>query len=372
MIRSQQVAAAPQLVDAVANAVTLGIAAALQRRALTEAEAERREQLEDMRLPEPLLALLDREMRTAVGGTVEHDSFQSEIGTTLQIQYTVARTPAMDVVLIDIPASILSNGKSVRRLQVLFHALRGKTVRVFSRDLTREPSSALNGLKTLWATEERQADKIDLDYVPLAHVEELERKEADLGNVLKLNLKALAKPAKPPVPESPAGEQRGTAIRKLKIFLASSEELREDRDGFDHYFRQRNDEFTQRGIYLEVVRWENFLDAMSETRLQDEYNRAVRDCDIFVCLLFTKTGTFTEEEFDTAYDQFKKTGKPRIFTFFKNGAFMTGDLESLDDLNSLLKFKEKLRKLEHFYTEYTSIDNLRLQFERQLDKLGLR
>ena len=30
---------------------------------------------------------------------------------------------------------------------------------------------------------------------------------------------------------------------------------------------------SERGIYLEIVRWENFLDAMSETRLQDEYNK---------------------------------------------------------------------------------------------------
>ena len=54
------------------------------------------------------------------------------------------------------------------------------------------------------------------------------------------------------------------------------------------------------------MRWENFLDAMSETRLQNEYNKAVRDCDVFVSLFFTKTGKFTEEEFDVAHQQFKE------------------------------------------------------------------
>ena len=42
---------------------------------------------------------------------------------------------------------------------------------------------------------------------------------------------------------------------------------------------------------------ENFLDAMSENGLQEEYNRKVRECDVFVSLFKTKTGKFTEEEF---------------------------------------------------------------------------
>src|SRR5262249_28588646 len=93
-------------------------------------------------------------------------------------------------------------------------------------------------------------------------------------------------------------EQRATPRSLMRIFLASSAELREDRDAFDLYFRQQNDQLRKKGGYLEIVRWESFLDAMSDTRLQDEYNKAIRDCDIFVCLFFTKTGKFTEEEFD--------------------------------------------------------------------------
>jgi len=71
---------------------------------------------------------------------------------------------------------------------------------------------------------------------------------------------------------------------------------------------------------LKIIRWEKFLDAMSETRLQDEYNQEVRKCDIFVSLFFTKTGKFTKEEFETAFEQFNKTGKPQIYTYFKKGA----------------------------------------------------
>jgi internalin A len=160
------------------------------------------------------------------------------------------------------------------------------------------------------------------------------------------------------------------ALRKVRIFLASSSELREDRDAFDLYFRQRNDHLLEQGRYFEIVRWERFLDAISETRMQDEYNKAVRDADVVVCLFFTKAGAFTEEEFDAAYGQFKASGKPRIFTFFKNAAIMTGD-DREDDLTSLWRFKKKLKDLGHFHTTYTSIEDLKLQFRDQLDRLDL-
>ena len=43
-----------------------------------------------------------------------------------------------------------------------------------------------------------------------------------------------------------------------------------------------------------MIVWEDFLDALSPTRLQDEYNRAIRECDLFVMLFRTKVGRYTE------------------------------------------------------------------------------
>jgi len=157
-------------------------------------------------------------------------------------------------------------------------------------------------------------------------------------------------------------------LRKICIFLASSEELRDDRDKFEIYFRQLNDELLGDGCYLVINRWENFLDTMSETRLQDEYNRAVKDCDVFVSLFCTKVGKFTEEEFDVAYGQFKSSGKPHIYTFFKKALV---DIDSLppEDFESLRAFKAKLKELGHYPTSYNNIEDLKRQFRDQLDKL---
>lgn len=157
-------------------------------------------------------------------------------------------------------------------------------------------------------------------------------------------------------------------LRVIKIFLASSAELREDRDGFDLYFRQKNDSYRKQGVYLEIVRWENFLDAMSETRLQDEYNKAVSDCDVFVSLFCTKTGKFTDEEFNVAYGQFKSKARPRVYTYFKDAQISMSSLRP-EDFNSLCVFKEKLRDLGHYPTNYNDIEHLNRQFSDQIHKL---
>ena len=41
----------------------------------------------------------------------------------------------------------------------------------------------------------------------------------------------------------------------------------------------------------------------------------------------------------------------------------------MDDLISLKKFQEKLKALGHFYTPYTSIEDLNRQLKNQLDKI---
>jgi small GTP-binding protein len=167
----------------------------------------------------------------------------------------------------------------------------------------------------------------------------------------------------------PANHKAGHfAHKRIKIFLASSSELSEDRDSFDLHFRQTTDELIKRGIYLEIIRWENFLDAMSQDRLQDEYNKALRDCDIFISLFKTKTGKFTEEEFDIAHETFKKFGKPFIFTYFMQTE-ISNDKRLREALNSLWDFQDKLTELGHYHTTYTSIADLKLQFGRQLNKL---
>jgi len=164
-------------------------------------------------------------------------------------------------------------------------------------------------------------------------------------------------------------ERKGTQ-KHIKIFLASSAELKNDREQFEIFIHRENQQLYKKGIFIELVLWENFIDAMSQTRLQDEYNNVVKHSDIFVSLFFTKVGKYTLEEFETALGQFKKTGKPLVYTYFKDAPKNMEQLKK-DDINSLFSFKEKLEELGHFRTIYKNIDDLKLQFKNQLEKILL-
>jgi small GTP-binding protein len=207
------------------------------------------------------------------------------------------------------------------------------------------------------------------------------RKSYDPVSVLELldglKLEALpawaktAPKAPPGTEDRPAAAAAGSgssAPRTIKIFLASSSELRKDRDAFELHFRQANDRWLQKGIYLKILRWESSLDAMSETRKQEEYNEIVRESDIFISLFKTKTGKYTEEEFEVAHTAFKNYGKPQIYTYFMQ-ANIANDRQMRNNLISLWNFQDKLANLGHYHTNYTSIEDLKLKFQQQLDKL---
>ena len=167
---------------------------------------------------------------------------------------------------------------------------------------------------------------------------------------------------------SPGAGGAAASPREIRIFLASSKELRADRDAFELYFLQQNRELLHKGVQLKVERWENLVSAMSKTRSQDEYNKVIRECDLFVSLFSTKAGEYTVEEFDVAYRQFKSGDKPLVYTFFKDTEIKTGSAPR-KGLESLWAFQDRLKQLEHFYDTYESIDELKLRFRNQLDQL---
>ena len=157
------------------------------------------------------------------------------------------------------------------------------------------------------------------------------------------------------------------STKTVKIFLASSSELKGDRKDFEIFINRKNKEYIKENLFLELVIWEDFIDAMSATRLQDEYNKAVEGCDIFVSLFHTKVGEYTEEEFSKALETFKANGKPLIYTYFKDAPINMSKITP--DIMSLLNFKQKLNDLGHFYTVYADINDLKNKFSDQLIKV---
>ena len=152
----------------------------------------------------------------------------------------------------------------------------------------------------------------------------------------------------------------------LRVFLASSSELAHDRREVELFIGRENKALAKKNMFLELVIWEDFINAMARTRLQDKYNEAIKSCDIFLLLFFSKVGKYTKEEFETAFGHFKLTNKPLIFTYFKNASLKIGALQKNDTL-SLWAFQDRLSELGHFQTYYESIGDLKYQFKCQLE-----
>ncbi len=155
--------------------------------------------------------------------------------------------------------------------------------------------------------------------------------------------------------------------KTIKIFLASSSELENDRQAFEIFINRKNKTYIKSGVFLELIVWEDFLDAMSPTRMQDEYNKAVACCDVFVSLFYTKVGPYTEEEFLTAWNTFKDKSRPLVYTYFKDAAIKMSDI--IPEIQTLFDFKQKLHDLGHYPTIYANIHDLQYKFSEQLIRL---
>lgn len=160
-------------------------------------------------------------------------------------------------------------------------------------------------------------------------------------------------------------------MKTIKIFLASSEELKDERLEMTDLVSRLNQTFKGRGIELELKRWEYLDSSMGDERKQEEYNKVLRQCDICLVLFWRKFGSYTGEELDVAYQCYKNKQKPeKIYVFFKNP----------DDDDVTTELKEFIRSYEsryggHFFSKFQNVDALKLEFLLQFelyqkDKLG--
>lgn len=150
--------------------------------------------------------------------------------------------------------------------------------------------------------------------------------------------------------------------KKIKIFLASSNELQAEREYFERKIYHKCKDWFEREIFLHLDIWEDLSARMSVDGSQSEYNKLAQASDLFVLLAHTKVGMYTAEEFTTAFGQFQSTQKPFIFTYFKTPDGVTTD-------NSLAEFHQKLKDLKHFYSSFTDENDLWNQFNEELDRL---
>lgn len=155
-------------------------------------------------------------------------------------------------------------------------------------------------------------------------------------------------------------------MKKINLFLASSNELKAERDFINQKINAKNKVWSEKNIFFQLEIWEDESEMMSSTRSQDEYNKLVRQADLFICMAFTKVGKYTHEEFEQAYHQFKETGQPNIIVYFKQADYPSNvswkDLKSLDD------FKAKLKTLDYFPSSFETKEGVWSKINEELDR----
>ena len=152
-------------------------------------------------------------------------------------------------------------------------------------------------------------------------------------------------------------------MRKIKIFLASSNELKAEREQFEIEINRKNKAWNNNGIFLYLNIWEDLSARVMPNGSQNKYNEFVKSADLFVLLAATKVGMYTSEEFDTAFGQFRSTNRPFIFTYFK---IIKDTIEP-----SLSDFQQHLDELKHFYSHFIDSNDLWNQFNKELERLEL-
>ena len=156
-----------------------------------------------------------------------------------------------------------------------------------------------------------------------------------------------------------------TTNRKITIFLASSEELINDRNSFSDLIRSLDNIYEDRGIRIKLQKWEDFFAYCTGTRTQDQYNQVLSASDMCICLFHKRAGQYTVEEFHHAIAEYQRTGDhPKTYVYAR--ALVEGEVEE----EELKQFKDELfKQMGHYWCNYATEDSMKLHFVMQFERL---
>lgn len=114
---------------------------------------------------------------------------------------------------------------------------------------------------------------------------------------------------------------------------------------------------------------ENVSDEMREEGTQEEYNRIIREeSDVVYVLVGNRAGKYTREEFQVAYQAFRKShARPRVVVYFRRPEQAEAPEKSAEE------FRETVfEKMHHYPAEFTHLDTIKLSILLALTgELGL-
>lgn len=144
-------------------------------------------------------------------------------------------------------------------------------------------------------------------------------------------------------------------IEKVKIFVASSSELKEEREKIILIVNLLMKDISN--LYIEPVEWETDIVSGSYDgkSYQDIIDEKLKQSHIVLVLFYSKIGDLTQHEFELALSEKKK-----VFLYFKTGFVPKNTIEAKTNLD-VFQFKEEIEKQRKIlFKEYATI----VEFEK--------
>ena len=137
-------------------------------------------------------------------------------------------------------------------------------------------------------------------------------------------------------------------MKTIKVFIASSEELRLERLEFADMIQQLNRILKPRGVEIDPL--DN----------HEEYHRELKNCEMCLVLYWTKFEDQTKDELDTAYSELCANRNPqKLYVYFKDADDITPELKA---------FKESFATAYgHFFCRFENVDTMKLNFLLQFE-----
>ena len=145
-------------------------------------------------------------------------------------------------------------------------------------------------------------------------------------------------------------------MKTIKIMIAASEELHDEKIGFSNLLAHLNEVLMPRGIELERIKWDPNNDGSIE-----EYKKKLHDCEMCLSLYWRELAGNSKEELNTAYRELKNGRNPHnLYVFFK---------ETNGELTAALKdFKANfVANYGHFFCKFENVDTMNLHFILQFE-----
>lgn len=163
----------------------------------------------------------------------------------------------------------------------------------------------------------------------------------------------------------------------IKIFLASSEELKHERLVIAEQVANMNRTLANQDITLRLVKWEYLDSSMGSQHKQEDYNDYLVDCDMCFALFWTRFGMYTEIEFEKSLKELNSKRNIRhLSVLFKESTTKSEELRAFENkcnteyptICHTFKDDDTLKELFNAEVERYISENVRIDKEKDDDK----